>query len=365
MRFGLTATPCRGDGRGLGNIFKTMIEAPQVAELIVGGYLVKSRVFAPVDPDLKGVKTAQGDYVVSQLAGRMNTDALVGDIVTHYHKYGENRATVAFACDVEHSVAIKDTFVRSGVCAEHIDAKTPQDERDAILGRLRSGETKIVTNFGILTEGFDCPDIGCIILARPTKQMGLFRQMIGRGLRPADGKADLVILDHSGAVFRHGLPEDRVEWTLDVDRRAENPSQDKRKANYEERLRECPSCKVLRTGPPPCENCGWEPAPRRGHDRDFLDGELGLVVNGKSHAPVYSEGDRVAFFQELRAIQQLRGYKKGWAAHKFKDKFGRFPPWSYNDLPPVAPTDATVSWVRSRSIAWARSRNNPANAVAA
>jgi DNA repair protein RadD len=195
--------------------------------------------------------------------------------------------------------------------------------------------------------------------------MGLFRQMIGRGLRPADGKADLVILDHSGAVFRHGLPEDRVEWTLDVDRRAENPSQDKRKANYEERLRECPSCKVLRTGPPPCENCGWEPAPRRGHDRDFLDGELGLVVNGKSHAPVYSEGDRVAFFQELRAIQQLRGYKKGWAAHKFKDKFGRFPPWSYNDLPPVAPTDATVSWVRSRSIAWARSRNNPANAVAA
>jgi DNA repair protein RadD len=363
--FGLTATPCRGDGRGLGNIFKTMIEAPQVAELIVGGYLVKSRVFAPVDPDLKGVKTAQGDYVVSQLAGRMNTDALVGDIVTHYHKYGENRATLTFACDVEHSVHIAREFNAAGIRAEHIDAKTPQDERDAILGRLRSGETKIVTNFGILTEGFDCPDIGCIILARPTKQMGLFRQMIGRGLRPADGKADLVILDHSGAVFRHGLPEDRVEWTLDVDRRAENPSQDKRKANYEERLRECPSCKVLRTGPPPCENCGWEPAPRRGHDRDFLDGELGLVVNGKSHAPVYSEGDRVAFFQELRAIQQLRGYKKGWAAHKFKDKFGRFPPWSYNDLPPVAPTDATVSWVRSRSIAWARSRNNPANAVAA
>jgi DNA repair protein RadD len=353
---GLTATPCRGDGRGLGNIFKTMIEAPQVAELIVGDYLVKSRVYAPVDPDLKGVKTAQGDYVIGQLAGRMNTDALVGDIVTHYHKHGENRATLTFACDVEHSVHIAREFNAAGIRAEHIDAKTPQDEREAILGRLRSGETKIITNFGILTEGFDCPDIGCIILARPTKQMGLYRQMIGRGLRPAPSKTDVVILDHSGAVYRHGLPEDRVEWTLDEDKRAENPVQAKRKRGEERKLAECPQCKVVMSAPPPCEHCGWLPAQRRGRDRDFLDGELGLIVNGKAKAPAYSEGDKVIFFRQLRSVQQTRGYKHGWAAHKFKDKFGHFPPWSYNELPPAIPTDAMLRWVKSRSIAFAKSQ---------
>jgi DNA repair protein RadD len=100
---GLTATPCRGDGRGLGGIFATMIECPQVPDLIEQAYLVKSRVYAPVDPDLRGVKTHAGDYVESQLAERMDQDKLVGDIVTHWHKYGERRRTVAFGCSVGHS----------------------------------------------------------------------------------------------------------------------------------------------------------------------------------------------------------------------------------------------------------------------
>jgi DNA repair protein RadD len=202
---GMTATPCRGDGRGLGNLFDVMIEAPQVAELIVGGYLVKSRVYAPVNPDLKGVRIEKGDYVISQLAGRMNTERLVGDIVEHWHKHGEQRRTIAFAVDVAHSVAIRNQFLGAGVRAEHLDGETPLPERADILARLASGETKVVSNCMVLTEGWDCPPVGCAVLARPTKQMGLFRQMVGRVLRPADDKPDAVILDHSGAVFRHGL----------------------------------------------------------------------------------------------------------------------------------------------------------------
>src|SRR5262245_28926393 len=201
-----------------------MIECPQVAELIVGGYLVKARVYAPVDPDLKGVRTVKGDYHEAQLADRMDRDKLVGDIVTHFHKYGQRRRTIAFACSVAHSIHIRDEFIKSGVRAEHLDGQTPREERDDILARLASGETEVVANCMVLTEGFDCPDVCCIILARPTKKMGLLRHMIGRGLRPADGKTDAVILDHSGAVFRHGLPEDHVHWTLDPDTRAEAPT---------------------------------------------------------------------------------------------------------------------------------------------
>src|SRR5262244_1030181 len=128
---GLTATPCRGDGRGLGGIFKTMIECPQVPDLIEQRYLVKSRVYAPVDPDLHGVKTQAGDYVESQLAERMDRDKLVGDIVTHWLKYGEQRRTVAFACSVGHSVHICDEFRRADIRAEHVDGATPLDDRAA------------------------------------------------------------------------------------------------------------------------------------------------------------------------------------------------------------------------------------------
>src|SRR5207248_8523569 len=134
-----------------------------------------------------------------------------------------------------------DMFCRSGVRAEHLDGSTSIDDRDAILARLKSGETEVVTNCMVLTEGWDMPEVGCCILARPTKKMGLYRQMIGRVLRAAPEKEDAIILDHSGACYRHGLPEDHVEWTLLVDRRAINPTHEKRKVRAEFRLSECPA----------------------------------------------------------------------------------------------------------------------------
>ena len=134
---GLTATPCRGDGRGLGGIFDVIVECPQVAELIAQKYLVKTRVFAPVEPDLKGVETRVGDYVESQLAEKMDRANLVGDIVTHYHRYGEQRKTVCFAVNVQHSLHIRDEFIKSGVRAAHVDGSMPKSDRDAVLARWR------------------------------------------------------------------------------------------------------------------------------------------------------------------------------------------------------------------------------------
>ena len=158
---GLTATPCRGDGRGLGGIFETIVECPQVADLIEQRYLVRTRHHAPVNPDLRGVETRVGDYVELQLAERMDRAGLVGDIVTHWHKYGERRKTVCFAVNVAHSLHIRDEFKNSGVRAEHIDGATPKTERDATLARLASGETELVTNCMVLTEGWDMPEVGC------------------------------------------------------------------------------------------------------------------------------------------------------------------------------------------------------------
>jgi DNA repair protein RadD len=217
---GLTATPCRGDGSGLGNVFEVMVEGPSVPELIELKCLVQTKIYAPSTPDLEGVKVKLGDYVENELAGRMNTDKLVGDVVEQWFKHGERRPTVVFATGVQHSVHIRDEFRRAGVLAEHIDGTTPIEERDRILALLASGKVELVTNAMVLTEGWDCPSVSCLVLARPTKSLGLYRQMVGRVLRPAPGKSDALILDHAGAVFEHRLPEDPVEWSLGEDQRA-------------------------------------------------------------------------------------------------------------------------------------------------
>src|SRR5215471_17915045 len=141
---GLTATPCRGDGRGLGNIFQVLIECPSVAELIDGGYLVGTRVYAPTRPDLTGVHVRHGDYVEAELAFRMNTAKLVGDVVEHWLRLGEHRPTVVFAVDVAHSVHLRNEFRRTGVLAEHIDGSTPLEERDRILRQLADGTIDVV-----------------------------------------------------------------------------------------------------------------------------------------------------------------------------------------------------------------------------
>jgi len=354
---GMTATPCRGDGRGLGNIFDVMVEAPQIAELIVGGFLVKSRVYAPCDPDLRGVRTQQGDYVISQLAGRMNTAGLVGDLVEHWHKHGEQRRTIAFAVDVAHSIAIRNQFLDAAVPAEHLDGTTPIDQREAILARLASGETMVVSNCQVLTEGWDCPPVGCCILARPTKQMGLFRQMVGRVLRPAEGKPDAVILDHSGAVFRHGLPEDHVIWTLATDCRAENPAHDKRKAGAEPKLRECPSCQAIMVRPP-CHHCGWMPQPKA-RNVDFEDGELGLVVGGKPRAQQYTTEQKIIWHRMLIGEALRRGKNPNWAFYLFRDKFGHDRP-AHWDRTALQPTIEVSSFVKSRIIAFAKAKERAA-----
>ena len=354
---GLTATPARGDGRGLGGIFEVIIECPQVGELIEQGYLVKTRVYAPVDPDLKGVRTVAGDYNEGQLADRMDRPQLVGDIVTHWHKHGERRRTVCFAVNVAHSRHLCEEFVKSGVRAEHIDGGTPKPERDATLARLASGEIELVCNCMVLTEGWDMPEVGCAILARPTKKMGLYRQMIGRVLRPAEGKSDAIILDHSGAVFRHGFAEDEVCWTLDPDWRSESPKHAARCTDgSKSRLLECSQCGAIRIAGEPCCACGFLPQ-RPPRPVPIRAGDLGLVEGGRSKVAEYDHATRMRWLGMFTAIANERGWSKKAPAANYKEKFGEYPKPYGVTVEPIDPTPECRSWVRSRLIAYAKRRS--------
>lgn len=353
---GLTATPCRGDGRGLGGEFNVLIEAPQVPELIASGFLVGTRLYAPTVPDLRGVHTRAGDYIGSELAERVDKPELVGDVVEHWLRLAGRKPTIVFAVNVAHSQNLRDAFRRSGVLAEHLDGSTPADERRAILAKLKSGVVDVVTNCAVLTEGFDAPDVGCIVLARPTRSLGLFRQMVGRGLRPAPGKSEALIIDHSGAVHVHGRPEDEILWTLLPDRRAANKSQRARNAGTMPALATCPECKAIRQQGAPCGSCGWRPQPKRRDDGVTMrDGVLGLMQRDRSVKPEdWTPEQRARFHRELLGYTRRRGKKDGYAAHLYKERFGAWPP--RGPVQPVAPSDATLRWIRSRIVRFVRGR---------
>jgi DNA repair protein RadD len=253
---GLSATPARADGRGLGHCFEVLVECPPTAELTRLKFLVPATVYAPAPPDLEGIKVRAGDYAENELAARMDDGQLIGDIVTHWLRYGQGRPTVAFAVNVAHSVHIRDEFGRAGIAAAHLDAKTPTAERESILSQLANGSLDVVTNCGVLCEGWDSPSVACLILARPTKSLGLYRQMAGRVLRPAPGKSDAIILDHAGSTLVHGFVDDDVAWSLSEDRRAQNQRHAARGAYRAPVLLDCPECGASRFGGEPCPACG-------------------------------------------------------------------------------------------------------------
>ena len=235
---GLSATPWT---RGLGRYFDDLIIAATTQDLITGGYLSPFRVFAPSHPDLTGVRTVGGDYHEGDLCGVMNNAPLVADIVDTWQRRAQNRSTFCFAVDRAHAKHLQAKFAEAGVSTGYIDAYTSVTDRNEVKRQFHSGVVRVVCNVGCLTTGIDW-DVRCIIFARPTKSEMLFVQIIGRGLRLAEGKEDCLILDHSDTHLRLGFVTDIHHESLD-DGRA------RAKAKALDRIRppkECPRCTFLK-----------------------------------------------------------------------------------------------------------------------
>jgi superfamily II DNA or RNA helicase len=343
---GLTATPWT---KGLGRHFGRLVIGATTGELIDAGYLSRFRAFAPASPDLTGVRTLAGDYHEGDLGTAMNKAVLVADVVTTWLDRAHDRPTLCFAVDRAHAKNLQTKFIEAGVCAEYIDCYSTALERNAIAKRFQSGEVQIVCNVGCLTTGIDW-DVRCIILARPTKSEILFVQMIGRGLRTANGKDDCLILDHSDNHIRLGFVTDIHHDKLDT-----GHERLKGKPQDQERLpKKCAKCSFMK--PPKmlaCPCCGFipTPQPRAMH----CDGNL-IEMESRTTTIGPTAEEQIDFFQQLRAVAQLRGYKDGWTSHKFRERFGHFPPWNYRTLQPKTPSDATFRWVKSRQIAFAKAR---------
>lgn len=275
---GVTATPLRADGKGLGRhadgLFDAMVLGPSMRSLIEQGYLTEYRVFAPPsDLDLSNVAVgATGDYSAKPLKEARQRSHVTGDVVEHYLRIARGKLGVTFDTDVESATQTAEAYRAAGVPAEVVSAKTPDSVRAAILRKFRNREVLQLVNVDLFGEGFDLPAIEVVSMARPTQSYGLFVQQFGRALRPMQGKTHAIVIDHVGNVSRHGLPDAYREWSLDRrERRARSGPTDAIP------VRTClnPECvSVYERVLPACPYCGHAPAPTERSAPEFVDGDL-------------------------------------------------------------------------------------------
>ena len=212
---GVTATPIRMNGEGFSDLFEVLISSGQLSEFVKEGYLVKVRHIVGVTPDLSSIKIKMSDYAQDELGELMQNEELMADLVESYQRKANGKKIIVFAVNIEHSKQIVENYRRADIQAEHIDANTPKKEREHILQLFKEGQIKVLSNVDIVSEGFDVPDCEAVQLARPTKSLGLYLQQVGRCMRPAENKAEGIVLDNAGLWLEHGFcQQDRV-WTLE------------------------------------------------------------------------------------------------------------------------------------------------------
>lgn len=361
---GLTATPARGDGRGLGEIYDDLVLSWPMRKLVEAGYLVKARYFAGETPDLSGIGlNAQGDYIESQLAQRVDKPKLVGDVVTNWMRIAGGKRTAIFAVNVAHSQHLCDELRRYGVSAEHLDGKTPLNERKAILARIDSGETQVLCNVYVATYGLDIPGLECAVLARPTRNISLYLQTCGRVLRPAEGKTEAIVIDHAGAVHMHGFLDDFVPWSLEANGKVAERKRSEAEKRKEPKQITCSACQTVFKGSRTCPECGHQMIPP-GKPIPVHEAELQEISPTKANR-ITSPEEKARFFAELKGYAFENHYSSGWASHKYRTKFGVWPN-AHKDVKMIAPSQETKNWCKAQQIAFAKTKKHtqPYNGVA-
>lgn len=328
---GVTATPCRKGGIGLGDCFDDLIIGASVRELTDKGYLAKAEYMIPNVPNLKGIKTLAGDYVEIELAVVMNEAKIMGSILEHYQKYAIDKKTIIFAVNIAHSLAILESFTLAGISIAHIDGTTPIEERQKILHDYELGKFSVLTNVGIFTEGVDMPDVDCIVLAKPTKSLGLYLQMCGRGLRPKKYNGKCLILDHTGNYYRHGAVDEWHDWNLDPVKKIQDRDRkkDKKKDKVKQKEFACSSCGAIFSGRNTCPKCGTELG-RNSKDVEFHKGELIKSETPPKKEISFDEMD--IWHGMLLKYANDKEYKPGWVHYKFQAKFGKPPDKGFSDI---------------------------------
>lgn len=326
---GVTATPVRTDGKGLGEhaggVFKAMVLGPSVVELIRRRMLINPKVYAsPMVPDLEDLKVnKEGDYNLQDLAARVDKPKITGSAVAHYTKICPGSRAIVFCTSIEHAKHVRDEFNAAGylfdllVGAPHMS----DAERTAVNKKLRNGLIHGACTVDLVSEGYDLPDLECCVMLRPTASEALFLQQVGRVMRPSEGKDTCYLLDHVGNVGtlldgefkrKHGLPNEEREWTLDGRKKKKKKAKDEPEELEKVAIKQCPECFTTHEAAPECPSCGYE-YPAKSRNLAQVDGELlQITAEMQERMKAQQRTSQAAAKSVDEMIAQL-GYSRGRA----------------------------------------------------
>jgi DNA repair protein RadD len=340
FHLGVTATPQRLDGKGLGHAFDTLVLGPNPKELIDLGNLADYEYLAPPSNlDLSEVHTRAGDYAIDELKEAVEKSTILGDAIIHYRRYLDGKPALVFCINVAHAQDVAARFLAAGIPAAAVDGKMKQGDRDSVLSGLEDGRIKVVCSCDLISEGFDVPEVAGCQLLRPTQSLTLFLQQVGRALRPKADGSRAVILDHVGNYEIHGFPDDIRSWSLE--------GRPKQKRDAAPSVTACQLCfrvmhaPVIHSPDFPCGGRDGEVCPYRevspGREIEEVDGDLVDAKAARDARPVLTSpawaggliletakgrdwfrlldlaGTDAMLLEEIRVA---RGYKRGWVGHQ-------------------------------------------------
>lgn len=310
-RVGVTATPIRLNGSGLGDVNDKLIVGTTTKWLIENKFLAPFDYYSPSVTDLTGLRSSRGEYVAKEIEERMNKQSIHGDVIRYYNELSAGKQAICYCASIAHSKAVAAQFCDAGIWAEHIDGDTPKRERKHVIDDFRAGRVMVLCNVDLISEGFDVPDCNTAILLRPTKSLTLYIQQSMRCMRYKENKR-AVIIDHVGNYARFGLPDMEREWSLDT-----TPKKKRGKEENNIKVRQCPECFYTHEYGALCPACGYVyPVKERTLD-EIKEAKLeriqGIVLD-------YTTPDDCTSMAELQAYAKKRGYKPGWAWYQAKTR---------------------------------------------
>lgn len=303
---GVTATPVRLNGGGLGDVNDRLVVGVSAKWLIENHFLAPYRYYAPSVADLSGLRSRRGEFAAEDAASMLMSSRIYGDVVRHYKELAHDRKAICYCSTIPHSEETAQAFTAAGIPAAHIDGTTPHAERERIVQGFRDGSIRVLCNVDLISEGFDVPDCGCAILLRPTKSLTLYIQQSMRCMRYQPEKT-AIIIDHVGNYARFGLPDDDREWSLD-------PKPIKARDPDDIPIRQCPMCFYTHRTAPECPGCGYKYPRTQRELQQLKEAQLKEIVSG------YRQPEQCRTVSELIAYAKHHNYKPGWVYFQQKQR---------------------------------------------
>jgi len=347
---GVSATPCLGSGAAMGAVYDSLVDKIPITRLIDEKYLVPCVYYGGTEADMTNVKTVRGDWDIKELGERSDKPKLIGDIVSNWFRIASDKQTIVFAVNRSHGKHLFNAFQDKGINAQYLDAHSPDELRAEVLKAFANQEIQMIVNVALFQEFLDAPITGCVVIARSTKSLGLWRQCVGRGLRPhpESDKKELIVIDHGGCCQRLGFVDEPVKWTLD----GKVAYKKKKPKKKEKPLFECEMCRFMHRQEQ-CPQCGWRIS-QYGKKVAAIEADLQELKKPKAKKK-YTMDEKQAWYGMFEHMRLEKGYKPGWTANQYRGKFGVWPR-GMDNIPAYSPTREFKNFITYQRLKYFKSK---------